>query len=143
MLDREDIDSYVLIIEAVDEGSPSLTGSGTVTVEVLDINDNFPQFIGSADATIIENPIAGSLVSTNLTATDLDTGSNAELAWSIMSGNVFDTFQIDRITGSLTVQNGSGLDYESITTYFLHLVVEDGGEPQRASEYLVCFIILC
>ena len=136
-LDRETIDSYLLIIEANDGGTPSLLGTGNLTIEVTDINDNSPQFIGSSDATIIENPLVGSLVSSNLTVTDRDEGSNAELTWRILSGNVFDAFRVDATTGAILVQNATELDFETIPTFFLHLVVEDAGQPQLSSELLV------
>ena len=43
-LDREAIDTYYIIIEAKDKGTPRLSGSGTLTVSVLDANDNAPYF---------------------------------------------------------------------------------------------------
>lgn len=43
-LDREDISQYELVIQATDRGTPSMTGSGTVTVLVTDINDHKPFF---------------------------------------------------------------------------------------------------
>ena len=137
MVDRETIDTYTLVIEANDGGTPSLNSTGTLVIEILDINDNSPQFVGSSEATIIENPLDGSLVSTNLTATDQDEGSNAELTWRILSGNVFDTFRIDATTGMVLVQNATELDYETTPTFFLQLSVEDDGEPSRSSELLV------
>ena len=142
MVDRETIDTYTLVIEANDGGTPSLTSTGTLVIEILDINDNSPQFVGSSEATIIENPLDGSVVSTNLTATDQDEGSNAELTWRILSGNVFDTFRIDAITGMILVQNATELDYETTPTFFLQLSVEDDGEPSRSNELLVSITLL-
>ena len=45
MLDREDIDSYTLLVETVDMGSPSQTCSATINIAVLDVNDNTPTFL--------------------------------------------------------------------------------------------------
>ncbi|CAL4104997.1 unnamed protein product, partial [Meganyctiphanes norvegica] len=42
-LDREEISSYILIVEAVDDGNLSSTANLTITIE--DINDNTPVFI--------------------------------------------------------------------------------------------------
>ena len=43
-LDREALDTYYIILEATDRGTPSLVGTGTVTIMVLDDNDNVPYF---------------------------------------------------------------------------------------------------
>lgn len=136
-LDRETIDTYLLIIEANDGGNPSLTGTGNLTIEVTDINDNSPQVLGSNEATIIEHPLVGALVSSNLTAVDEDDGSNAELTWRIISGNVFDAFRIDPTTGAILVQNATELDFETTPTFFLQLVVEDAGQPPLSTEVMV------
>ena len=44
-LDRETIDTYFVVIEAVDKGTPAQTGTVTLTVSVLDKNDNAPYFL--------------------------------------------------------------------------------------------------
>ncbi|XP_075995056.1 protocadherin-12 [Genypterus blacodes] len=41
-LDYEDTHTYNLIIEAVDQGHPPLTGTATVQLNVQDVNDNYP-----------------------------------------------------------------------------------------------------
>ena len=43
-LDYEVVTSYTLSIEAADGGTPSLSGSTVVVVNVSDVNDNSPQF---------------------------------------------------------------------------------------------------
>lgn len=44
MLDRETRDRYVLTVVATDNGTPVSTASTTVTINVLDANDNSPSF---------------------------------------------------------------------------------------------------
>nr|QAT77747.1 E-cadherin [Halisarca dujardinii] len=41
--DRESVPRYRLVVTASDGGSPSQTGTTTVTVTILDVNDNVPQ----------------------------------------------------------------------------------------------------
>lgn len=43
-LDRETISGYSLTVGAIDTGLPPQTGSATVQIEVLDVNDNGPIF---------------------------------------------------------------------------------------------------
>ena len=104
---------------------------------MVDINDNGPEIIGSLEATIIENPLIGSLVNTNISAIDRDEGINAELSWYIVSGNVYDTFHVDVITGAILVENVTYLDYEITPVFFLELLVEDDGEPSMSTTVLV------
>ena len=44
VLDREVVDTYHIILEATDRGTPALTGTATLTITVLDVNDNAPFF---------------------------------------------------------------------------------------------------
>ena len=136
-LNRETVSTYFLIIRANDGGTPSLSSTANITVTITDINDNAPQFQGSSEATIIENPLPGSLVSSNFSANDRDEGANAELTWEIVSGNVFEAFRVDPTTGALLVQNASELDYEVTPVFFLELLVKDSGLPLLSSSLLV------
>lgn len=45
VLDREDDDTLILVITAEDHGSPENTGSVTMTITLLDENDNPPTFV--------------------------------------------------------------------------------------------------
>lgn len=44
VLDREIRDQYRLTIIATDQGNPQLTGTATLSVRVIDVNDNQPTF---------------------------------------------------------------------------------------------------
>jgi RNA:NAD 2'-phosphotransferase (TPT1/KptA family) len=62
-LDREDVDSYTLIAMATDAGSLPHSSTVTVTVSVLDANDNSPMFEKSSYNVYIKNPtVAGELI---------------------------------------------------------------------------------
>ena len=136
-LDRETYTSYFLIIQATDRGIPLLTGTANLTITVTDVNDNSPEFNGSPDATVIENPFPNTLVTRNYSAYDRDKGSNADLTWEIVSGNLFDAFRVDPVTGDLLVENTTELDYEETPVFFLELLVTDSGQPPLSSSLLV------
>lgn len=44
VLDREIRDTYQLTIIATDEGVPQLTGTSTLRINIVDVNDNQPTF---------------------------------------------------------------------------------------------------
>uniref|UniRef100_A0A669PWJ3 FAT atypical cadherin 4 n=1 Tax=Phasianus colchicus TaxID=9054 RepID=A0A669PWJ3_PHACC len=91
-LDHEATASYSLVIQAVDSGVVPLSSTCTLSIDVLDENDNspsFPKSILSVD--VLENMRVGELVS-SVTATDSDSGDNADLHYSITGTNNHGTF---------------------------------------------------
>lgn len=54
VLDREIRDTYRLTIIATDEGSPQLTGTSTLRINIVDVNDNQPTFPPHRAITISE-----------------------------------------------------------------------------------------
>lgn len=44
VLDREIRDMYRLTVIATDEGVPQLTGTSTIRINIVDVNDNQPTF---------------------------------------------------------------------------------------------------
>ncbi|KAJ8688394.1 hypothetical protein QAD02_024189 [Eretmocerus hayati] len=132
-LDRESRSSYEVTVVAHDAGlEKRLSASVVVFVEVLDENDNAPQFEGSSDASIsvAENtPINVELF--RFEARDKDLGSNGELMYAINSGNRRDTFHVDSATGALYLRKP--LDYEDIESFELNVTCSDAGQPRLSS----------
>lgn len=67
-LDRERIPQHHLVVIATDHGVPPLTGSATVQLSLLDVNDNGPEFEAAYSPIVFEN-VAGPQV--GLTGFDL------------------------------------------------------------------------
>lgn len=82
-LDREINDSYYLVIEAKDGGSPPRVGRKGLSITVQDSNDHFPKFSkGLYVGEVRENSRVGTFV-LNVTATDKDIGTNGEVVYSL------------------------------------------------------------
>ena len=82
-LDRERTDSYTFTISAMDRGTPSLSGQTVVTINVLDENDNSPQFnITALSEEVVENAPAGTFI-VEFDVTDIDAGLAAEANFSL------------------------------------------------------------
>lgn len=116
-LDRENVPVYTLKAFAVDKGVPPLKAVVDIQVSVLDINDNAPVF--EKDELFIfveENSAVGSTVA-RITATDPDEGTNAQIMYQIVEGNVPEVFQLDIFSGDLIAL--TDLDYESKVEYVI------------------------
>ncbi|KAH9361521.1 hypothetical protein HPB48_001377 [Haemaphysalis longicornis] len=120
--------------------NPKLSSTATVTVNVLDINDNAPMFEeDSYTATVVEDASPGSVVTT-IVATDRDTSPQGEsgLMYSLL-GNGADKFHVDPSSGVVTVApcetpgRGNCLDFEARPAYFLsYQATDDRGRGQSA-----------
>ncbi len=69
---------------ASESGSnPSLTGTATVNIEVLDVNDNTPMFDSdNFQFMIYENQPTGTVIG-NVSASDRDSGTNAKVCYML------------------------------------------------------------
>uniref|UniRef100_A0A668ALQ5 FAT atypical cadherin 3a n=1 Tax=Myripristis murdjan TaxID=586833 RepID=A0A668ALQ5_9TELE len=128
VLDREIQPFYQITVRASDQGSPRpLSSLVNVTITVLDINDNPPVFERRDQlATVPENVGLGTEV-LRVYAASKDIGTNAEITYSIRSGNEHGKFHIHPLTGAILVSKP--LDYEMCRDYFLTVEARDGGMP--------------
>ncbi len=109
-IDREVIDSYILVVEAIDMGPMSLTGTTEVHITIIDINE-FPPIFDEETYTgeVEENaPFNASIL--QLSATDMDVAENATVLFSILSGNDLDLFGIVSVSGEVFV--AGPIDFE-------------------------------
>ena len=126
--------SYALTVEVSDGDN---TGSGTVTININDINDEAP-FVASASYDLAENASADDPIDT-LSATDPDTGlTTTYSAWTITSGNTDGIFALNPDTGDLTVADTTNLDYDTgAQSYDLSVTVSDGANTSAAETITV------
>ena len=110
-LDREIKGVYNLWVEARDHGETPMSSSVTVQVNILDVNDNSPNFTEKEyHQTVDEDlPVGASVL--KVEATDIDADDNARVEYQIASGNDLNCFEIDRDTGVIGVR--ILLDYET------------------------------
>lgn len=108
-IDFEKMETHHLLVVAKDGSWFSKSGRIHVTINVTDVNDNPPVFTLPEYVThILENSAIGSLV-IQVTATDEDSGSHAQITYSLLSGHT-DFFSLDSRNGTLTTLEI--LDYE-------------------------------
>ncbi|CDQ76612.1 unnamed protein product [Oncorhynchus mykiss] len=130
-LDREIMDQYTLNITVYDLGTPQRSASHVLQINVLDSNDNSPNFLqNSYSVSIREDTDVGTAV-IQVDATDKDSGANRIIRYSLMAES--DHFVIDDQTGVVKVK--SPLDRELHPTIILKVVACDQAvdEPQMVS----------
>ncbi|XP_028838503.1 protocadherin beta-16-like isoform X44 [Denticeps clupeoides] len=128
MLDRETKEDHVLLLTAVDGGSPQKTGTVKIHVHVLDANDNAPVFNSLLyKASLPEDAPKGTLVLT-VSAADADAGTNGMVSYSFShaTDSISDVFEIDSHTGDVKV--AGRLDYESKRQYKINVNAIDHGK---------------
>ena len=139
-LDREQRESYTLTVRARDGGTPSLTGTTTVQITVLDLNDNPPRFSITTPyvASVIENAPQGTVIVTTppFSAADADSiGPNSDVTYRIVDGDPDGIFTINPLTGLL--QSTGDIDYETVRQYELIISATDNGTPSLSSSATV------
>ena len=142
VLDIDAVDFYNLTVMATDGGG--LNDTTTVSITIVDINDNPPQILGplGVNVTIPEDIPPGFVVVDHFNATDEDRGVNAEIRFGIISGDVTGSFSIDEISGKIEVS--APLDRERGSTVELTVEARDLGLPQSlASTTKVSCVYQC
>nr|KAF6448275.1 hypothetical protein HJG63_014987 [Rousettus aegyptiacus] len=87
-LDRESVANYELMVTARDGGSPSLSATASVSVEVADVNDNAPAFAQPEYTVFVkENNPPGCHIFT-VSARDADAQENALVSYSLVERRV-------------------------------------------------------
>ena len=119
-VDRETERSHRVVVLAADGGAPSRTGSMTVDVAILDVNDNHPSFEHARyDVAITEDWLAGSMLTT-VHANDQDSGRFGEIVYGFSDNTLHmygELFSIDAVNG--TIAMSVTLDYETTSEYCL------------------------
>ncbi|XP_055799118.1 protocadherin gamma-C5-like isoform X19 [Salvelinus fontinalis] len=143
--DREKKTEYTVEIIASDHGKPSLTSRKTITVRVLDVNDNSPVFSQPFYTVYVkENGIPGSLL-ISVSASDTDMGENAKISYSILDSKVQDVSVSSYIY--INSDNGSiysmhSFDYEKLKVFQIQVQAKDHGSPSLSSNVTVHVFIL-
>uniref|UniRef100_A0A665TWY8 FAT atypical cadherin 3b n=1 Tax=Echeneis naucrates TaxID=173247 RepID=A0A665TWY8_ECHNA len=136
-LDRESRDSYRLRVQAADQAGQqgALATQVDLTILVLDVNDNAPVFQRRDYAVTVPEDVAVGTEVLRVLATSADIGPNAEISYSIRSGNELRKFTIDRTLGSISVADD--LDFEVCKDYYLTVEAWDSGNPPLSTATMV------
>ncbi|XP_072812505.1 protocadherin beta-16-like [Vicugna pacos] len=126
-LDREEEQEISLTLTALDGGSPPRYGTVQVHIEVVDSNDNAPEFEQSLyKVHIPENSPVGSLVVT-VSASDVDSGVYGKISYTFFqpSEDTSKTLEVNPMTGEIRLRKQ--VDFETVLSYEVDIKATDGG----------------
>ncbi|XP_039474848.1 protocadherin-11 X-linked isoform X1 [Oreochromis aureus] len=137
-LDYETTREYAIKIVASDRGTPPLNTSAMVLIKIKDENDNAPIFPQPEIQLSIPENNDPSTQLIKISATDADSGHNAEIIYTL-SPDAPDGFNIDRRSGILSV--GKRLDREKQERYSFTVIARDNGSTSLQSNVTVKLIV--
>ncbi|KAJ7418566.1 hypothetical protein BTVI_28721 [Pitangus sulphuratus] len=129
ILDREIWSQTRLVVTAMDRGTPPLVGSATLTVMVMDVNDNSPTIPVPWEVRVPENTLLGTQIA-QLTGNDVDSGP--ALSYTLLlEGDAVGTFGVLRYGGRIALTGP--LDHEQRSRYTLTLRASDTRHETEAN----------
>ncbi|XP_036850616.1 protocadherin-7 isoform X4 [Manis javanica] len=135
--DREHQTTYTFRVKAVDGGDPPRSATATVSLFVMDENDNAPMVTLPRNISYTLLPPSSNVrtVVATVLATDSDDGINADLNFSIVGGNPFKLFEIDSTSGVVSLVGK--LTQKHYGLHRLVVQVNDSGQPSQSTTTLV------
>nr|XP_051685554.1 protocadherin-7 [Oryctolagus cuniculus] len=135
--DREHQTTYTFRVKAVDGGDPPRSATATVSLFVMDENDNAPTVTLPRNISYTLLPPSSHVrtVVATVLATDSDDGINADLNYSIVGGNPFKLFEIDSASGVVSLVGK--LTQKHYGLHRLVVQVNDSGQPSQSTTTLV------
>uniref|UniRef100_A0A3Q4HNH4 Protocadherin 7a n=1 Tax=Neolamprologus brichardi TaxID=32507 RepID=A0A3Q4HNH4_NEOBR len=140
-LDREQKDSYELVLRVRDGGNPPRSSQALLRVSISDVNDNSPQFERSTyEAEMAENAPPGTPV-LQVRASDRDIGVNGqvEYVFGAATESVRRLLRLDEATGWLSVLHR--IDREEVAQLRFTVMARDRGQPPRTDRTTVVLAV--
>ncbi|KAM9342473.1 cadherin EGF LAG seven-pass G-type receptor 3 [Pholidichthys leucotaenia] len=123
ILDRESVEHYFFGVEARDYGIPPLSATASVTITVMDVNDNRPEFLQKEYyARLNEDAAVGTSV---VTVTAVDRDINSAVTYQITGGNTRNRFAISTAGAAGLLSLALPLDYKQERRYVLTVTASD------------------
>ncbi|KAK3106567.1 hypothetical protein FSP39_022656 [Pinctada imbricata] len=143
-INHESTKSYSCNIRATDKGSPSQSASASVTVNVVDVNDNPPIVEdGNYAFNISRFSERGYVVLAQINATDIDSGQNGEIEFIkdtyLSSETAWDFFSLSDTTGLVTLDRS--LTVLQLDIVALRVIVQDKGSPTLSTSLEITLTI--
>ncbi|TRY81238.1 hypothetical protein DNTS_021847 [Danionella cerebrum] len=131
-IDFEEMSSFEIDIQASDKGHAPLTSDKSISIQVIDENDNVPEIeVTSFSSSVPEDAKIGTTVAL-ISVSDLDSGTNGKVMCFITEEVPFRLIPSTQ-NNIYALVTASTLDREDIPRYDITLQAKDGGQPSLSS----------
>ncbi|XP_078506862.1 protocadherin gamma-A6-like [Lissotriton helveticus] len=144
-LDREEVSEYNITVTATDKGSPPISKTKTIHLQVTDENANPPLFDQLLYRVyVMENMQPGSSIF-RVRATDKDVDINGKVSYSIGRGLLGE----HPVTSFISINSETGIiyalrvfDFEEFREFDVQIKAQDRGSPTLVNNATLAFFIL-
>ncbi|XP_075756839.1 protocadherin gamma-B5-like [Pelodiscus sinensis] len=137
--DYEQFRAFELQVKAQDGGSPALSSNVTVSVFILDRNDNAPRILypllgpeGSAVFEMVPRSAEAGYLVTKVVAVDADSGHNAWLSYHVLQATEPALFRLGLHSGEIRTARAFA-DRDAVKHRLVALVKDNGQPPLSAT----------
>ncbi|KAJ8297725.1 hypothetical protein KUTeg_024256 [Tegillarca granosa] len=124
-LDRDTVPEYRFVVGVTDHGTPVKSSSTEVILTVDDVNDQAPYFVQKSYYAELNESYPSEHTFLSVRAKDNDIGLNAEIQYTITSGNDDGLFIVHGRTGDIVIMSNMSLDYEKKKMHTLIVCATD------------------
>ncbi|XP_051790096.1 cadherin-related family member 2 [Erpetoichthys calabaricus] len=116
---------FVQIIASDPKSTGDCCSTATVTIHVLDMNDNIPTFANDTYTLYVKEHSDNNTVIAVITATDPDTADQGKLTYRLEPKSITKYFDVNQATGVIFVKNKELLDREKFPDFIATLQAID------------------
>jgi len=138
-LDFEQRSSYLITAQSFDGGFPVMMDTAAISIAVTDANDNDPVFSQPLYTVEVPENITTLQIITTVIATDIDSGMNSLIEYSISEETHVPEIGVNSSTGDIFVV--TNLDFEVHRSYELTVSAADMGRVRRTSTTVVSITV--
>uniref|UniRef100_A0A8I6GFB7 FAT atypical cadherin 1 n=1 Tax=Rattus norvegicus TaxID=10116 RepID=A0A8I6GFB7_RAT len=136
--DREQQETFVVVVEVTKEREPSAVAHVVVKVTVEDQNDNAPVFVNLPYYAVVKVDAEVGHVIRHVTAIDRDSGRNGDVHYYLKEHH--DHFEIGP-SGDISLKKQ--FEHDTLNKeYLVTVVAKDGGNPAFSAEVLVPITVM-
>ncbi|XP_067851865.1 protocadherin-10-like [Heptranchias perlo] len=131
IVDYEEARRYTVDIQAVDNGSPAISGHSKVLIRIIDVNDNAPEIkVTLVSSTVPEDAARGTMIAL-INVIDRDSGENGQVHCQIPLDVPF-KLQTSLSNHYKLITSGL-LDRETVPLYNIEILAWDSGSPSLST----------
>ncbi|XP_048883522.1 cadherin-related family member 2-like [Brienomyrus brachyistius] len=124
-VDYEEKEFMIIEVVATEDSTSDCCSTATVTIQIKDINDNFPTFKQDTyEIEVKEHSPIGTIIAT-ITATDPDTEDVDSISYTLLPASILNYFDVYSSNGSIKVVDDKKIDREVSSFFYATLKATD------------------